>query len=150
MPFRYRVLAVQPDAFCSDGFVHKLENDVVFYSENPPHSTYTKPNITYEKYAYSYGMSLELPYRALPVVPRTGDTWEVVIQNVTTGDSLASFSDSRKVNVGRRVPSLYMFVSVANMTVLGLGIIEVSSIYTSISSNTIYVLQTRQVVLELP
>ncbi|KRP63293.1 hypothetical protein [Pseudomonas trivialis] len=149
MAFRYRILAVEPDAYCSDGFQHKLENEIVFYSENPPHATYTKPNMTYEKYAYSYGMSLELLYSALPFVPKNGDKWEVNIQNIETNEISAFFSDSRTVNVARKVPSLYMFVSVPNMALLGLGTIEITSSYTSMSTNTIYFLQERQVLLEL-
>ncbi|WP_338478795.1 hypothetical protein VRB67_22475 [Pseudomonas trivialis] len=149
MAFRYKILAIAPDAYCSHGFQHTIENEIVFYSEKPPHTTYTKPNVTYEKYAYSYGMSLELPYSALPFIPKSGDKWEVNIKNIQTNDLSAFFTDSRVVNAERVVSSLYIFVSVPNMVLLGLGEIEITSAYTSVSTNTIYLLQERQVLLEL-
>ncbi len=150
MPFKYRVLSVEPDAYYSDFFADKLEDQVGFDPTDKSNVAYTLYNKPYATFQYYGGFGLKVPVSVLPVKPQAGDTWEVDVQNITTGNPLAVFNYLCTVRAGTTPSSLRVVVGMPSMRTLGPGDIEINSTFTSISANTIYLFQPKQITLVAP
>ncbi|WP_338488648.1 hypothetical protein VRB78_23030 [Pseudomonas trivialis] len=151
MPFRYRVLSIEPEYYYSEFSLDPLEDDVGFDHKDPFNVVYTKYNKPYARFQYLGGFNLRVPVSVLPVKPQPGDTWNVDMQNITTGDPLAVFNHISTVHPGTAPQYFATGVSIRpGMYKLGPGVIEVDSYFTSISTNTIYIFPTRQITLVMP
>ena len=150
MPFRYRVLSLELDAYYSDLFVDKLEDEVGFDPVDPGNVAYVKYNKPYARFQYLGGIGLAVPAGALPVAPRVGDRWSVDIQNITTGNASAVFNYLYTIPAGGAGQPLRALVGMPAMRVLGPGIIEANAAFTSIATNTVYIFQPKQITLVAP
>lgn len=150
MPFKYRVLSVEPDAYYSDFFEDKLEDQVGFDPTDKSNVAYTLYNKPYATFQYYGGFGLKVPVSVLPVKPQAGDTWEVDVQNITTGNPAAVFNYLYTVKAGTTPSNLMVVVNMPSMRTLGPGDIEINSTFTSISANTIYLFQPKQITLVAP
>ncbi|WP_338478791.1 hypothetical protein VRB67_22455 [Pseudomonas trivialis] len=150
MPFKFRVLSIEPDAYYSDFFTDKLEDQVGFDPADKSNVAYTLYNKPYATFQYYGGFGLMVPGSVLPVKLQAGDTWEVTIENITTGSPSAVLNHSYTVFAGTAPVDLMVGVGMPSMRTLGPGDIEINSTFTSISANTVYIFQPKQITLVLP
>lgn len=150
MPFRYRILALEPDAYYSDFFRDRLEDQLGFDPTNTSNVAYTQYNKPYATFQYYGGFGLEVLFSVLPVAPQPGDSFSVDIQNITTNSPAAVFNGTDTIWAGAQPTSFRVLVGMPSMRLLGPGVIDVSSSFTSVATNTIYILQPKQITLVLP
>ncbi|MEX5540729.1 hypothetical protein [Pseudomonas poae] len=151
MPFRYKLLSNEPDYYYSDYFQDELEDYVGFDHKDPLNVAYTLYNKPYARFQYHGGFSLRVPIGMLPVNPQAGDTWNVDMQNITTGNPSAIFNHMSTVHPGTAPQYFATGVSIRpGMYTLGPGIIEIESFFTSNATNTVYVFPTKQLTLVMP
>lgn len=149
MPFRYRLLPVALDAYGPDFYTTKIDDGAVFDPENPSSVAGIQSNNSTVTAKYLGGMGLLLPFSVLPVTPRTGDEWAVNIQNVTTYDPSAVVDFLQTIDTGRNSQDVREFLGMPSLEILGAGVIEINSTFKSVSTNSIYLFQPKQISLVL-
>ncbi|KRP63294.1 hypothetical protein [Pseudomonas trivialis] len=150
MPFKFKILSIEPEAYYSDFFVDKLEDQVGFDPTNTSNVAYTKYNKPYTMFQGYGGFGLKVPVSVLPIKPQAGDRWNVDIENITTGNPAAVFNYVYTVHPGTNPVSLMVVVGIPSMNTLGPGDIEINTSFTSISANTVYLFQPKQITLVTP